>query len=119
MYQIYINNTQLPAPQQWDESYTEVETINQTEDGHDQISQVRNNKLNVSASFNCSSYWYRLFHHYAMSRSVTLRRFDPMEGGMTDRTMYIRGFNASYQLYSDKLGGTYGAWVVTFTMTEF
>lgn len=118
---IKINGFTLPQPQQWDEAYEEVETVNVTEAGTDQISQTRSGKLTVTASFNCSSRLYQALYNYYKERSVTLKRFEPdLDPEMGDtRTMRIRGFTASRQLYSGKTQGTEGVWLVSFTMTEF
>lgn len=118
---IKINNVVMPQPQQWDEAYEEVEVVNTTEAGTDQVNLIRSGKLAVTASFNCSSRLYETLFMLYKERTVTLKRFEPDQDPETSdtRTMRIRGFTASRQLYSGTTPGTNGVWLVSFTMNEF
>ena len=117
MFDIYINGEKIPMPTQWDESYTAVETVNQTEDGYDQIDLVRYGKLTVSASMQTTSFWKDKMYAFSKLRSFTLVRPDP--DGLASRTVRIRDFNASKVQYSEKVQGTSGLWTVTFSIYEF
>ena len=119
MYPIKINGYQLPAPVQWDVSYATVETVNETEAGTDQVVLIRNNKINVMAGFQCSSYMMSMFKFWKDQRSVTLNMYEPSDNAMKDYIVRIREFNASLVPQSDKKAGTAGLWNVTFTIIQF
>lgn len=115
-HDIKFDNEKIITPIQWDESYEKVQTVNTTEAGTDQVIVIRENKLTVTCSFQCTNRWYHKFMEYNLQRSVTVNSYDPHADAYTDRTMRIEGFNASFQQYSDK---TENCWVVSFTLIEF
>lgn len=106
----------LIRPNQWDESYSVVETVNTSEAGTDLVDVVRSNKLTVSTSFNCSSRWYKIFAELSERASLILNSYDPLTGANKNRTVRMRDFQGSFQRYSDNLDGM---WVVSFTLIEF
>jgi hypothetical protein len=60
-YPIYFDDTKLFWPSKWQESYSVVETTNQTEAGTDQVIVTRYDKLSVSCEFKCSDAWAATF----------------------------------------------------------
>lgn len=109
----------LPKPTQWDESWTVIENVNTSEAGTDLVNIVRQDKLSVSAQFQCTS---RLYHKlYTMSQQPYqyLQTYDPLTDATGNRKMRMRDFTASFQQYSDNVPNTTGLWVVGFSLTEF
>lgn len=119
MYQIRMNQVQVPPPTVWDITYDTKETVNETEAGTDQIILTRKNKLSVSATFQVSSRWYGFFQHLKDEDSFPLTIYNPIEDTTRAYTVRLRDFVPSFVQYSEKNRGTAGLWNITFTLIQF
>lgn len=118
-YPIYFNETKLPTPKKWAESFDTVETVNQTEAGTDQVLVTRYGKLSVSARFDCSS---RLGHLFAVFRDagpILVKAYDLKADGYVTRKMRLRELQSEPVEGSEKTPGTTGLYAVTFRLEEY
>lgn len=118
-YPIYFDDVKLFTPESWEESYTVVESTNQTEAGTDQVIVTRYDKLSVSASFPCSSRWAARFAEFRDKDSIQVKLYDLKTQGYKTRTMRMRNFKTSPEKHSEKTRGTNGLYTVSFDLEEF
>lgn len=118
-YPIYFDKTKLFTPESWDESYSVVESTNQTEAGTDQVIVTRYDKLSVSASFKCTSRWAAIFAGFRDKDSIAVRLYDLKTQDYKIRTMRIRNFKTGPEKNSEKTKGTNGLYTVSFDLEEF
>ena len=118
-YPIYFDDVKLFTPESWEESYTVVESTNQTEAGTDQVIVTRYDKLSVSASFQCSSRWAATFAAFRDKDSIAVKLYDLKTQDYKTRTMRIRNFKTAPEKNSEKTKGTNGLYTVSFDLEEF
>ena len=118
-YPIYFNDTKIFWPAKWDESYSVVESTNETEAGTDQVIVTRYDKLSVSASFNCSDSWASKFSEFRDMDSISVKLYDLKTKDYKVRKMRIRNFKSGPKASSEKLKDTNGLYVVSFDLLEF
>lgn len=119
-FPIEINSTKLPVPITWTENAEVVENVNTTEAGTDIADVLRVDKMTVNASFNVSSNWYMTFKGWANATSaLTVKFYDSATNAYLTRYMRIRNFVANFVQNSDRTGGTYGLWEISFDLIEF
>lgn len=118
-YPVYFDGTKLFPPAGWEESYSVVESTNQTEAGTDQVIVTRYDKLSVSASFQCSSRWAAVFAAFRDRDSIAVKLYDLKEQDYRTRTMRIRNFKSGPEKNSEKTRGTNGLYTVSFDLEEF
>ena len=114
-----LGGVTLITPQSWSENYDVVESTNISEAGTDLVEVTRQDKLTISAQFNCSSTWYHKLYELSQYTSLTLNIYDPKTNANKDRAVRMRDFSAEWQPYSDNIAGTQGYWVVGFSLIEF
>ena len=112
-----LGGVTLIKPNQWDESYSVVESVNTSEAGTDLVNVTRTDKLSVTAQFNCSRVWYHKFYAMAQQPYLFLNTYDPLTDAHKERKVRVRDFTASFQQYSDKIDE--GLWVIGFSLVEF
>ncbi len=118
-YPIYFDETELFTPESWEESYSVIESTNQTEAGTDQVIVTRYDKLSVSASFQCSSRWAAKFAEFRDKDSIVVKLYDLKTQNYKTRTMRIRNFKTGPEKNSEKTKGTNGLYTVSFDLQEF
>ena len=118
-YPIYFNDTKLFWPSKWQESYSVVETTNQTEAGTDQVIVTRYDKLSVSCEFKCSAAWASTFTTFRDKDSIAVRLYDLKTRDYKTRTMRIRNFKTGPEKNSEKLTSSNGLYNVSFDLYEF
>ena len=118
-YPIQINSTNLFRPESWDISTETVEAAFQTEAGTDELIVTRYGKTTISASFACTDTWLATFKGWSESASLTVKYYDPSVPGYTTKTMRMRGFKASMNVYSDYITKSLGLYTVSFNLIEF
>ena len=118
-YPIYFDETKLFTPESWEESYSVVESTNQTEAGTDQVIVTRYDKLSVSASFQCSSRWAATFAAFRDRDRIAVKLYDLKTQDYKTRTMRIRNFKTGPEKNSEKTKGTNGLYTVSFDLEEF
>lgn len=105
-----INNTVLPIPAAWSESYETIENVNQSEAGTDLTSLIRANKLSVSISSNLTETQKAALLEYATEPTVTVTI------GAASKTMRLRNVTASRVRWSEK--NLEELWEVTYDLME-
>ena len=118
-YPIYFNDTKLFWPSKWQESYSVVETTNQTEAGTDQVIVTRYDKLSVSCEFKCSAAWASTFTNFRDKDFIAVRLYDLKTRDYKTRTMRIRNFKTAPEKNSEKLASSNGLYTVSFDLYEF
>jgi hypothetical protein len=118
-YPIYFDDVKLFTPESWEESYSVIESTNQTEAGTDQVIVTRYDKLSVSASFKCSSRWAAKFAEFRDKDSIQVKLYDLKTQDYKTRTMRIRNFKTGPEKNSEKTRGTNGLYTVSFDLQEF
>jgi hypothetical protein len=118
-YPIYFDETELFTPESWEESYSVIESTNQTEAGTDQVIVTRYDKLSVSASFQCSSRWAAKFAEFRDKDSIAVKLYDLKTQDYKTRVMRIRNFKTGPEKNSEKTKGTNGLYTVSFDLEEF
>jgi hypothetical protein len=118
-FPIYFDGVKLFSPASWEESYSVVESTNQTEAGTDQVIVTRYDKLSVSASFQCSSRWAAKFAEFRDKDSIQVKLYDLKTQDYKARTMRIRNFKTGPGKNSEKTKGTNGLYTVSFDLEEF
>lgn len=117
-YPYKFNNEEILYPIAWSESFSTIESINQSEAGTDIINVVRYKKLSVSASFKVTNTWLKKFEDYADVDTFTLKRYDGSINGYDERTVRMRNFASNRVQHSEDLTSTVGIWEVSFTLEE-
>lgn len=122
-YPTLFNNVPILSPHSWSESSEVVETVNETEAGTDQLDITRFDKLTISASYavaecEAGGSWAKLFKQFSKQNSITVKRYDILEEGYEERTMYMRSFTANLVAKSDYLPSVNGVWEISFTLKE-
>ena len=134
-YPYKFGDTQILWPLTWDESFTTIEDVQQSEAGTDDVAVTRDDKLSVSASFKVSAYWLGIFKTYKAANSFVLSRYDGTTQGYDTRTVRMRGFTQKRIRWSenvlydgvpvtpnsneDPTIAAGGLWEVSFTLEEF
>jgi hypothetical protein len=118
-FPIYFDDTKLFWPSKWQESYSVVETTNQTEAGTDQVIVTRYDKLSVSCEFQCSDVWAAIFTNFRDQDSIAVKLYDLKTRGYKTRTMRIRNFKTDPEKNSQKLKDSNGLYTVSFDLYEF
>lgn len=118
-YPVKFNSEEIPEPVAWDENYTNVENVIQTEAGTDVVIVTRYGKLSVTAQFNCSSRWAAKFAAYRDKGEITVELYDIKTGGYGLRKMRLREFKSSIVKNSHRTAGTNGLYEISFTLEEY
>lgn len=113
-----FNQTEILWPLTWNEAFSVIENVQQSEAGTDDVSITRDDKLSVSCSFKVSPEWLTVFREFKAMDSFTLSRFDGTTNGYDTRTVRMRNFSQNKIRHSEEaLDGS--AWEVSFTLEEF
>lgn len=118
-YPVKFNSEEIPEPVKWDEDYTNVENVIQTEAGTDVVIVTRYGKLSVMAQFNCSSRWAAKFADYRDKGQIIVELYDIKTGGYGLRKMRLREFKSSIVKNSHRTAGTNGLYEISFTLEEY
>lgn len=116
---ITLDGETLFEPVTWNESYSVVESTSTSEAGTDLVNVTRSDKLQVSASFQCSSLWYHKFHTMSVKPQLVLTKYDSLTNTTSNRTVRMRDFSGELQRYSKDIPGSNGYYNVGFTLIEF
>lgn len=119
-FPIFFDTTEIkPAPAAWGRSYENIEEINTTEAGTDDVEVIRRGKSTISCSFRCSSVWASIFANFNLQPMIDVRFYDIATKGYVTLTMRMDGFSAELLEYSDTIDGTHGLYNVSFDLLEF
>lgn len=113
-----FNSTEILYPITWDESFAEIENVQQSEAGTDIVSVRRSDKLSVSASFKVNTTWLTTLKSFKSLDSFTLSRYDGTTEGYDTRTVRMRNFSQKRIRWSETaVDGS--LWEVSFNLEEF
>ena len=120
-YPVLFDGQPVPWPVagSWTEETANVENVNTTEAGTDQIILIRRGKWQASGTWNCTSAQTRIFRQYSLKDSIVVSVWDALEGGYVAHTCRMTGFSAKLAEYSERTAGTTGLWAVSFSRVEF
>lgn len=119
-YPIKFNNTALPFPTGWQQTFNKVQSSLQSEGGTDLIQSIRKNKLSVSAQFVVADdALVKFFKQCDMMDSFTLSQYSPLTSTYEERTVRMENFSYQHRRKSEKLTAVTGVWDVSFNLEEF
>lgn len=119
-YPIKFNDTALPFPTGWQQTFNKVQSSLQSEGGTDLIQSIRKNKLSVSAQFALADdNWVKFFVQFDRMDSFTLSQYSPLTSGYETRTVRMENLAYSHRRKSEKLTAVTGVWDVSFNLEEF
>lgn len=118
-FPIKFDSTTLFKPEKWDESYSTIENVRQTEAGTDSISVTRFNKLNVSCEFSCTDVWAKFFLEYSKKLSFTLSIYDVETSAYVQKTVRMRNYKSGIEPNSEYVTSSFGLYNVSFDLIEF
>lgn len=118
-YPVYFGAEKIPWPTKWQEKYENVETVNSTEAGTDQVLVVRYGKLSVSAQFNCSSRWTAKFVAYSKAGPIDVKAYDMETQKYKTRSMRLRNLQITQVENSHNTAGTIGLYTVACSLEEY
>lgn len=116
MQYLVFNGTNLPLPDSYDVSLSDVEADSggETEAGTTQRDVIRTGVAAISVSFSVSPKWAGRLTAYSKMAKIAVRYFDTETLGLKDAEMYITGFKAKLE----KDTSYKGLWTVSFTLKE-
>ena len=118
-YPIKINGTAIYNPEGYSESSDVVETVNESESGTDIIILTRKDKLTISLSFRCSSYFKAILEGYRNTEPLSVQVYDATEDGYKTRSMRIRNYTCTLVQDSWKTRNTNGLYEISFDLVEY
>lgn len=118
-YPIYFNTTELFRPEKWSVKRGKVKNTKKSEAGTDLIDMIRSDKWTVSAKFNCTSEWVKIFEEFDDMDYFILKTYDPKADNYVEKIARIDNFSAELNVYSGETTKTVGAWEVTFDVVQF
>lgn len=120
-YPIKINSTSIPFPDSWKETPKKITNEFETEAGGRQVIVVRNNRLNIYASFTVSSRWLKKFEEWRDANTLTVSIFDAETTAYKNHTMSILDESFRYELirYTEGMSNTNGLYKLSFELEEF
>lgn len=119
-YPVYFNDTRIDArPLSWTVSRENIENVNQTEDGHDDVEVVRKGKVTISCAFQCTSFWAGKLSAFNDTAMINVRYYDPAAEGYKPITARMSDLQVDLVQDSGQTPGTNGLYNVTFNLMEF
>lgn len=118
-YPILFNDVEIPWMRTWEEQYSTVEQVYQTEAGTDQIDVSRYGKLTVRCGTACLLDTLKKIKPFSELDSFTLKRWEPLKGEYEGRTVRMRQFQYALRAKSWDLTEADGIWEVSFELEEF
>lgn len=111
-----LNGINILTPLKWVESFRNVEVVNETEAGTDQVMIIRRAKRTVEAQFRCTSEWLNKFTSLNYSNLVHAEYYDIANGYGVELDMRISDFKSEFIYHSEKSECTDGVWNVSFKL---
>lgn len=118
-YPTNINGVDVFSPDSWTVTPSVVETEFRTEAGTDAILVERFDKVTISAKYTASAKWLKTFQGWAVTPSLTVKYYDPISEGYSERTMRLRNFKYVLIPGSENLNTSMGLYTVSFDLIEF
>lgn len=119
-YPIFIDETEIKlTPTSWSRAYSNVEEVNTTEAGTEDIEMIRRGKSTISCSFQCSSAWASKFAVFNQEPMLDVKLYDTATKGYITLVMRMEDFNEELVRYSDTINGTHGLYNISFNLVEY
>lgn len=118
-YPIFFNEIQLPDPEKWDRDVKNIEVVNQTEAGTDQVDTIRYGKMTIAAQFNCSSHMASVFATFNEMGSILVKSYDLKKQDYDIRKMRMRSFRSGTVKGSERIKRTNGLYTISFDLEEY
>ena len=113
---IKLNGMNILTPLKWTESFSNVETINETEAGTKQIMVTRRNRRTVEAQFRCTSEWLNRLSALNNADLVHAEYSDVLTGFGVEYDMHITEYKADFIYHSEESEDTDGVWNISLKM---
>ena len=118
-YPVVIGTTPITIPAMtWSMSLETVETVNTTEDGHDDVELTRLGKRKISASYKVTDGWALFFRTMYEAGTVTIRVYDTLTQAYDTFDVRVRNYKESLVRKSDTLSVTNGIYNISFDLLE-
>lgn len=119
-YPILFDETEIkPSPVSWIRTYDNVEEINTTENGIDDIEMIRRGKSTISCVFQCSSAWASKFAVFNQEPMLDVKFYDTATKGYITLAMRMEDFNEELVRHSGTIDGTHGLYNISFNLVEY
>ena len=110
----------IPFPIDFDDEYTDVESVNQSEGGRDIVQNFRHGKFSASVSFSVADEeWVKKMETLYNSSSFSVFFYSPLLENYDERICRMRGFKKKRRKASELLPEVVGVWDISFTLEEF
>ena len=118
-YPVVIGTTPITIPAMtWSMSLETVETVNTTEDGHDDVELTRLGKRKITASYKVTDSWALFFRSMYSADTVTVSVYDTLTQTYAVIDMRVRNYKESLVRKSDDLSVTNGIYNISFELVE-
>lgn len=119
-YPIYFDNTEITIRRvQWSRGYENLANVSETEAGTDDVEVIRKGKTVIGAAFNCSDRWASILSAFNDQQSIQVRFYDIKTKDYVTLKMRMEDLNIDEVQYSDRVSGTNGLYIVSFSLVEF
>ena len=118
-YPYKFNETEIPFPAEWGESFSRVVNKNTSEAGEDIEIIVRRGKLSVSARCNGLSSLKKTIEQFYNMDNFTLSRYDDITEAYKTHNVRMTEFSANRIYKSESVNDTVGLWKISFKLEEF
>ena len=118
-YPVVIGTTPITIPAMtWSMSLETVETVNTTEDGHDDVELTRLGKRKITASYKVTDSWALFFRSMYSAGTVTVSVYDTLTQAYDTFDVRVRNYKESLVRKSDTLSATNGIYNISFDLLE-
>lgn len=119
-YPIYFDNTELTIRRlRWSRGYENLSNVSETEAGTDDVEVIRKGKAVIGAEFNCSDRWASILSAFNDQQSIQVRFYDIKTKDYVTLKMRMEDLNIDEVQDSDRVSGTNGLYIVSFSLVEF
>lgn len=119
-YPIYFDNTEISIRKiKWARSYNNLANVSETEAGTDDVEVIRKGKTIIGAEFNCSDRWASILSAFNDQQSIQVRFYDIKTKDYVTLKMRMEDLNIDEVQDSDRVSGTNGLYIVSFSLVEF
>lgn len=110
----------IPFPIEFDDSYSDVESVNQSEGGRDIVQNFRHGKMSAEVSFAVADEeWVMKMETLYNASSFSVFVYSPILEGYDERICRMRNFKKKRRKASELLSEIVGVWDISFTLEEF
>lgn len=119
-YPMIFDNVTIPFyPSGYSRTDDKLETVNQTEDGHDDVEIKRTEKTSISLSFNVNDRWAAIFQEFRRKPQISVQLYDKVTRDYETKIMRIEDYSESLEPNSDRIDESMGLYSISFTLEEF